>query len=637
MALSIAPGTKLGQYEVQDFIGQGAMGLVYRAYHVQLERTCALKVLQGIAPDPDTTSRFRHEAQAIAQMRHPNILNVYDFGEHEGMPYMIVEYVPGGSLANRLGEGHLDPGAALRYLRGIAAGLDYAHGLGIVHRDVKPANILLEKDDSPVLADFGLVKLMQGTSLRSMTGVTTGTPAYMAPEQVTGKDVGPAADRYSLASIAYEMLTGVIPFDGEGLIELLYAQVHRDSPLPSSRNASLSPSVDAVIMRGLAKDPAARWETCAAFVDALATALATKVEPAMALRMAQTMVLAPVAARTMALAAAAVPATAALPTNGHKRNPSATVAVAYPAATIQPATTTQPMAKRESRKRLIAVIAGVVLALLLLGIAGYLVAQPRPTLALSAYTVLPGDTIFATATHVPANQTGELQLLSAVHLFPFRSDANGKVAANLTVPQDIGAGVHTVKLCWASQCHASVTLHVVVPGSAVVSPSPGATPGTTPGASPSPTAAPTSNPTPVAGTTPTPRANPTPTSAPAPTPKPVPTPIPTPIPTPKPSPVPSPTPSPSAYITLVSVSSLGNTTVNFHYFYGGTATICVYQPPSTTCHPGGTVTVAPGSSTTVTFKTPSGILPALPLIPKTAYVIACKATCLTSNTVSVGA
>jgi eukaryotic-like serine/threonine-protein kinase len=590
MALSIAPGTKLGQYEVQDFVGQGAMGLVYRAYHVQLERTCALKVLQGIAPDPDTTSRFRHEAQAIAQMRHPNILNVYDFGEHEGMPYMIVEYVPGGSLANRLGDGHLDPGAALRCLRGIAAGLDYAHGLGIVHRDVKPANILLEKDDSPVLADFGLVKLMQGTSLRSMTGVTTGTPAYMAPEQVTGKDVGPAADRYSLASIAYEMLTGVIPFDGEGLIELLYAQVHRDSPLPSSRNASLSPSVDAVIMRGLAKDPAARWETCAAFVDALATALATKVEPAMALRMAQTMVLAPVAAPTMALAPAAVPATAALPTNGHKRNPSATVAFAYPAATTQPA-------KRESRKRLIAAIAGVVLALLLLGIAGYLVAQPRPTLALSAYTVFPGDTIFATANNVPPNQTGELQMFSAVHLFPFRSDANGNVTANLKVPRDIAAGDHTVKLCWASQCHASVTLHVVMPGTPDVSPNPGATPGTTPGASPSPTAAPTSNPTPVVGTTPTPRANPTPSSAPAPTPRPVPTPVPTPIPTPKPSPSPSPAPLPRS-ITLSSVHfSLlgGSTTVSGSHFKPGSAVTITFVQNGATKATANTVANTSGS------------------------------------------
>src|SRR6195256_1122928 len=264
MALSIAPGTRLGQYEVQDFIGQGAMGLVYRAYHVHLERTGALKVLQGLAPDPDTTARFRHEAQAIAQMRHPNIVNVYDFGEHEGVPYMIIEYVPGGSLANRLSQGPLDNATALKYLRGIAAGLDHAHGLGIVHRDVKPANVLLEKDDTPVLADFGLAKLLQGSSLKSMTGVTTGTPAYMSPEQVTGSQVGPAADRYSLATIAYEMLTGMIPFDGVGVLEILYAQVHREPPPPSTRIRRLNSQVDAVIMRGLAKKPADRWDTSTA-------------------------------------------------------------------------------------------------------------------------------------------------------------------------------------------------------------------------------------------------------------------------------------------------------------------------------------------------------------------------------------
>jgi eukaryotic-like serine/threonine-protein kinase len=280
--LSIATGTRLGQYEVQDFVGQGAMGLVYRAYHVQLERTAAVKVLQSMAPDPDKTARFRHEAQAIAQMRHPNIVNVYDFGEHQGTPYMIVEYVPGGSLADRLSQGRLQHAKALQHLRGIAAGLDYAHELGIVHRDVKPANVLLEKDDTPVLADFGLVKLLRGNSLKSMTGVTTGTPAYMAPEQVTGGNVGPPADRYSLASIAYEILTGVIPFDGEGIIELLYAQVHREPLPPSARDTSLGAQVDAVIMRGLSKDPTIRWESCNAFVDALTEALAADTEHNMA-------------------------------------------------------------------------------------------------------------------------------------------------------------------------------------------------------------------------------------------------------------------------------------------------------------------------------------------------------------------
>ena len=137
----------MGQYEVQDFIGQGAMGLVYRAYHSQLERTGAVKVMQAITPDANTVARFRHEAQAIAKLRHANIVDVYDFGEFEGTPYMIVEYVPGGSLAGRMTQGQLNTATALRYLRGIAAGLDYAHGHGVVHRDVKPANVLLTADD----------------------------------------------------------------------------------------------------------------------------------------------------------------------------------------------------------------------------------------------------------------------------------------------------------------------------------------------------------------------------------------------------------------------------------------------------------------------------------------------------------
>src|ERR1700694_4869078 len=314
------------------------MGFVYRAYHSQLERTGAVKILQAIAPDPDTTARFRHEAQAIAQMRHPNILNVYDFGEYQGTPYMIVEYVPGGSLSGRLSKGQLDAPATLKYLRGIAAGLDYAHSHGIVHRDVKTANVLLESDDPPVIADFGLAKLMQGSSLKSMTGVTTGTPAYMAPEQVTGSQVGPPADRYSLATMAYEMLTGVIPFDGEGLMEILYAQVHREPPPPSDRHSSLRPKVDAVVLRGLAKDPAARWPSCTAFVNALAAAVDGKNPLRQAV--AKTAVMDPAFASTVPLAEVAV-------------DP------------IHPMSSPPPP-KRKMRKRLFALIGGALIVLLLI-------------------------------------------------------------------------------------------------------------------------------------------------------------------------------------------------------------------------------------------------------------------------------
>jgi serine/threonine-protein kinase len=453
--VSIAPGTRLGQYEVQDFIGQGAMGLVYRAYHAQLQRTGAVKVLQGIAPDADSTARFRHEAQAIAQMRHPNIVNVYDFGEHDGTPYMIIEYVPGGSLANRLSQGPLEPAASLKYLRGIASGLDYAHGLGIVHRDVKPANVLLEKDDTPVLADFGLAKLLQGSSLKSMTGVTTGTPAYMAPEQVTGSKVGPAADRYALATIAYEMLTGVIPFDGEGLMELLYAHVHREPAPPSARNHSLGPRVDAVIMRGLAKDPAARWDSCTAMVDALGAALTRRPEPAVA----RTVVMAP----TPSAPSYAPPAIAA-PSYVDTESPSDPIAVAYPSPPPIPAT-------RSRRGRNAILIAIALIALLVIGIAGYLAARPTPIVSLSPSTVAAGDSVQLTASNLPANQNGEIRLHSDIQVFPFRADSLGNVRQYITVPRDAGIGGHTIQVCWASSCHLTAVLQVIEPV-ALATPSP---------------------------------------------------------------------------------------------------------------------------------------------------------------------
>ncbi len=541
------------------------MGFVYRAYHVQLERTGAVKVLQGLAPDTDTTARFRHEAQAIAQMRHPNIVNVFDFGEYEGTPYMIIEYVPGGSLANRMKQESMETAAALKYLRGMAAGLDYAHSLGIVHRDVKPANVLLEKDESPVIADFGLVKLMQSTSLRSMTGVTTGTPAYMSPEQVTGSKVGPPADRYSLATIAYEMLTGSIPFDGEGLMEVLYAQVHREPPLPSARNSALSPQVDAVVMRGLAKDPAARWESCTAFVDALAAALAGRAEPAVA----RTVVVAPPVASTMPLAAPVAAAAVATPPRADAVNPSATVAVPYPAAA-------QPVAKKKSRKGLFAAIAAAVLVvLLILGV--LLVAAARPTLSLSASTVRAGDTVVVNASHLPANQNGEIQLLSTVHAFPFHANASGDVSVPILVPRNIGAGDHTVKLCWNASCRASVTLHVIEP----VTPSPGSTPSTAPGASPAAGATPSHSPTPIGAASPSPG--------------------PSPIPTPKASPPAAPVISISNYNIKIATGS--ETVYGVHFAPGSAVTITFVQGSVTTSE--GSAGVSSSGYFSKTFTVPA--------------------------------
>jgi protein kinase-like protein len=476
----ISPGTKLGPYVVQEYIGQGAMGVVYRAYHAQLERVGAVKVLQGLAPDPDSAARFRREAQSIAHLRHPNIVNVFDFGEFEGTPYMIVEFVEGGSLANVVKSGPLERKAMLGYLRGIAGALDYAHSRGIVHRDVKPANVLLGADNTPILADFGLAKLMESSSIKSLTGVTTGTPAYMAPEQVTGSQMGPAADRYSLAVMAYEMLTGFLPFDQGGVLEVLYAQVHRVPDAPSSRSSKLGAKVDAVIMRGLAKDPAARWESCTAFVQALENALNAKKSAAVD----RTVVFAPpVPARApAAVPHRAVEATTFVDTAGPIRGPDPSVA-------------THPPRRRSKRGLVYAAIGAVALILiLLLGTAAYFVVTRPTTLELSRTTVSPGDTVVVTASNVPRNQAGNIELHSLLQTYPFKADGNGNVRGEIFLPNDLELGTHTLRICWSGACHAQAILHVVAGGLPQVSPVPGTSP--TPGASPLPSSTPTHVPSP---------------------------------------------------------------------------------------------------------------------------------------------
>jgi hypothetical protein len=427
---------------------------------------------------------------------------------------------------------------------------------------------------------------------------------------VTGSHAGPPADRYSLATIAYEMLTGVIPFDGEGLMEVLYAQVHRDPLPPSARNSALNQQVDAVIMRGLAKDPAARWETSTAFVDALEAALDGKLEPALA----KTVVMAPPIASTLPLAAptAAGAAVAVAPpaARDDASSRSATVAMAYPAPTAE------PVAKKKSRKRLYAIIAGVAILLLLISGVVLFAASRTPTLSLSSSTVTAGDSVIVRATNLPANQNGEIQLHSPVHIFAFHADSNGHVSLPIVVPRYIGAGDHTVTICWASRCRNSVTLHVLEPGVALASPTPGTTPGVTPGASPTPNTTPGASPAPTGGTSTSPR------------PSPISTPKSTPPPPPPPPPSPTPTPNPS--INLGSVHQApGTTTMAFHYYYGGSATVTIHQGSTTRSV---TVSVAAASTTYVTFATPSGILVTVSGLVPQAYVTVGS---LVSNSVDV--
>ncbi len=417
--VTIETGTHIGPYEVQEFLGRGAMGVVYKAWHESLSRPAAVKVLQTIAPDSDATARFRREAQSIAQMRHPNVLNVFDFGQVEGVPYMIVEYVPGGSLGDRIKEARLSRSEAIRVLRGIAAALHYAHGLGVIHRDVKPANVLMHGDGTPVLADFGLAKLLESSSVRSATGATTGTPAYMAPEQVTGSAVGPPADRYALASLAYELLTGSVPFDSGGVLEMLYAQVHREPPPPSSRAPELPPADDGVLLRGLAKKPEERWDSCAAMIDALDHAFDHEV--------AETMV---------------VP-----------REPLSPAPVPGPA----PVVTAGP--RRRSGRPLIAV--AVIVVLLVAAIGGLIALRGLgggATMTADISNPAPGQVVQFTATHLPPNQSGTVQF-DNTYLHPFKADAAGDYGFAQPMPQRVH-GQHSVKLCWQGLCRVSTTVNI---------------------------------------------------------------------------------------------------------------------------------------------------------------------------------
>jgi serine/threonine protein kinase len=275
----IQPGTRLGAYEVKQLIGQGAMGSVYSARHEALDRTAAVKVMHALGDDAVAGARFRREGQAIAHLRHPNILTVFDYGEFEGTPYMIVEFVEGGSLAGRLkAKGRMEPAKAVELLRGMAAGLDHAHQMGVVHRDVKPANVLMGPNDAPIIADFGLAKLQQQATMTA-SGVATGTPAYMAPEQITeGGEIGAPADVYAFATVAYEMLTGRLPYESDNVMQLLMAKLRDEPAPPTQRDSTLPRKIDSILLRGLARQPHARWPSCIALVDALAAVLEPKPE-----------------------------------------------------------------------------------------------------------------------------------------------------------------------------------------------------------------------------------------------------------------------------------------------------------------------------------------------------------------------
>ena len=271
--MNLREGAALGRYRIAELIGRGGMGTVYKAYHPDLDRFVAIKVLpDDLAEDLNSLKRFQMEAATVARLKHPNILSVFDFGDEDGVPFLVLELVDGGTLEDRL-QGPMDLQEVVCLLGPIASALDYAHSEGVVHRDIKPSNILIHRDGTPTLADFGLAKIGHHLALKlTRAGNVLGTPEYMSPEQVTDEDIGPASDRYSLAVVAYEMLTGRVPFRAHTPVAVLMAHLQATVPPPHELAGELSAHLEDALRRGLAKNPADRYPTASQFVAALAPA-----------------------------------------------------------------------------------------------------------------------------------------------------------------------------------------------------------------------------------------------------------------------------------------------------------------------------------------------------------------------------
>lgn len=271
----------VGRYQILRRLGQGGMGQVFLAQDTALSRPVALKMISYRDRDPARAqwlrSRLFHEARAAAALAHPTLVSVYDIGEISDDLYIVMEYVVGESLQDLAAKG-ISPEEVLRVVTQTAAGLDYAHSHGVVHRDIKPANIVVEKDGNVKVVDFGLAKMLSGDT-RTATGIVVGTLEYMAPEQLLNDNIAGHTDQYSLAAMAYALLTGGPVFDATSVPALLNQITNRIPERADVRRPGLPRAVGDVIARGLDKDPARRYPTCTAFATELAKAVVAPAAP----------------------------------------------------------------------------------------------------------------------------------------------------------------------------------------------------------------------------------------------------------------------------------------------------------------------------------------------------------------------
>ncbi len=275
----------IGRYKVLGVLGKGAMGVVYKAVDPVIDREVAIKTIRLSLSEEELAlyeARFAQEIKTVGKLNHPHIVPIYDVGRTEQFAYMAMEFINGRELKAYMAAAKpLDVAATVAIVAQVADGLAFAHAREIVHRDVKPSNIMVAVDDERMVAkimDFGIARA-PSSSVKTMTGMILGTPRYMSPEQVTGRNIGPRSDVFSLGVVLYEMLAGVAPFDADTVSSIMYQTVHVSEELVSKANAGVTPPLDAIVARALAKNPDERYATMKEFHRALREALKGLPEP----------------------------------------------------------------------------------------------------------------------------------------------------------------------------------------------------------------------------------------------------------------------------------------------------------------------------------------------------------------------
>jgi len=568
---------QIGRYQVKAELGHGGMSVVYLAHDPVIGRDVAIKVLlSNLSNQPAARARFEREARIVAALEHPAIVPIYDFGEHDGQPFLVMRYMSGGSLADLLSYGRLNLQDTVNIVRRLAGALDEAHARGIIHRDIKPGNILFDSHGEAFLTDFGIGKLYEDSQSLTLTGsVVLGTPAYMSPEQALGKPLDPRSDVYSLGAVMFEMLSGAPPYTGPTSISV--AMKHVNEPVPDLRacRPELAEACAAVVAKAMAKDPDKRFasagELAAAFDEAVNGHPITEA------------MMPPVLVR-------------------RKSAPPVLLDQASAGTTelIVPIGSAQEPPAEERRPSVLLIAGAFVSALFLVGLGVFLFAfvrqassalpapSPTPTATvLTAPTVAlgPPPATVAPTNSLPPTPTEPPRLRVMQHSnvregpglqFPIMTRLlEGTVVDVVAITWQKGSGWYIIELPDGRRGYIfhelvqplNPTAVAALPTAIVIIP-PTPTGTSTPSPTPSPSSSSTQQPTPTSPSaastsmptttlsptsTPTPTATPTPTPTPTPTATPTPTPTPTststPTPTPTATPTPTPTPTPTLTLT----------------------------------------------------------------------------------------